>query len=115
MSRSPQECLRIVSMARLEPTQREIVELAAHEIVDAAWMSQNDLAGPEDAARAVKRLDELAGREEWWLRLYAAKMLLPNPRFRNPRLVASLRADPSLAVRKAMDRLVEKQPDLNHP
>jgi hypothetical protein len=52
--------------------------------------------------RAAAEVQKLATYEDWWVRLYVAKILRQHPAFRTPELVARLAADKNVLVREAM-------------
>lgn len=84
-----------------EPEARKPLLWARHVVDDALWKRQNGFVPPKESDTAVtQELEKMAGREEWWARLYAAEIMRQHPEFGTDELVKRLSDDPHPLVQK---------------
>lgn len=104
--RSPGQALQTFAMAVFQDERRKPLLWARHIVDDALWKRQYgfDPAKGPDAA-VTEQLEKMAGRDEYWARLYAAEVIRQHPEFGTNELATRLKMDPHPLVHKAADAI----------
>lgn len=86
--------------------KRQIL-LAAHRVSETIWLKKNGFSDEFEKAlpEAKERLAELAGRKEWWVRLYVATIMRWNPELRVAEVLEKLSHDGHASVSKTAKSL----------
>ncbi|MEX0676598.1 MAG: hypothetical protein WD063_05955 [Pirellulales bacterium] len=99
--RSPDDALQSFVLAVYQDERRKPLLWARHVVDDALWKRQNGFVPAKEPDAVVTReLEKMAGRDEWWARLYAAEIIRQHPEFGKDELVKRLADDPHPLVQK---------------
>jgi hypothetical protein len=99
--RSPGQALQTFTMVVYHDERRKPLLWARHVVDDALWKRQYGFVPPKEPDEAVtKELEKMAGRNEWWARLYAAEIIRQHPEFGTEELAKRLTDDPHALVQK---------------
>jgi len=90
-------------VARRSPRYREILYVH-HMIEHSLWLIRMNFPAGRDQAHldAGKHLPAFVKAEEWWLRLYAAKVMARHNKLRNEELIRALANDESAIVARTV-------------
>ncbi|HEX2971437.1 MAG TPA: hypothetical protein VHP11_03845 [Tepidisphaeraceae bacterium] len=84
---------------KLSTDDLRTLRIATRVLDQMAWKERYDLSNPGDTdALAVQQAETLSQYEQWWIRLYVAKMVVKYPALRKTELVTRLTQDPNPMV-----------------
>lgn len=104
--RSPGDALQVFIFTAYRDERRKPLLWARHVVDDALWKRQYGFVPrKEPDAGVTEELEKMAGRDEWWARLYAAEIIRQHPEFGTDELVKRLADDPHALVQKSANAI----------
>jgi hypothetical protein len=103
----PEEGLSTLALYYLQNREERTALLLAYRILDTTiWKEKRGLERPPKIeADQLDALATLGEHEQWWARLYVAKLMEEEPAFREPELFNKLKRDEHPFVRETLEKI----------